>query len=147
MWSDVYSCLNHRHARLNIDEEFRVRTVTQYTASDGGPPKAGEDRIEVEFVPHQVLQRLRDSERAAAAAVWQALFHAARSHIEIAQFYVQSEPGEAMAPILDELLAAAGRGVYCWTVDKQADVTFCRDVGVNWVATNHPDRTREWLGD
>jgi glycerophosphoryl diester phosphodiesterase len=37
--------------------------------------------------------------------------------------------------------------VYCWTVDKQADVTFCRDVGVNWVATNHPDRTREWLGD
>lgn len=54
---------------------------------------------------------LAEPELPAAAAVWQALFHAARSHIEVAQFYVQSEPGEAMAPILDELLAAAGRGV------------------------------------
>lgn len=49
-------------------------------------------------------------------------------------------------PQLVERAVAAGRGVYCWTVDEFADVTFCRDVGVNWVATNHPGRTRKWLG-
>ncbi len=54
---------------------------------------------------------LAEPELPAAAEVWRALFAGARSHIEIAQFYVQSEPGEAMAPILDELLAAARRGV------------------------------------
>ena len=54
---------------------------------------------------------LAEPELPAAAEVWRALFQGARSHIEIAQFYVQSEPGEAMAPILDELLAAGRRGV------------------------------------
>lgn len=54
---------------------------------------------------------LAEPELPAAAEVWRALFQGARSHIEVAQFYVQSEPGEAMAPILDELLAAGRRGV------------------------------------
>lgn len=54
---------------------------------------------------------LRDPALPTAAEVWRELFRGARSHIEIAQFYVQSAPGEAMAPVLDELVAAAGRGV------------------------------------
>lgn len=54
---------------------------------------------------------LAEPELPAAAEVWRALFAGARSHIEVAQFYVQSEPDEAMAPILDELLLAARRGV------------------------------------
>lgn len=40
---------------------------------------------------------------------------------------------------------AAGRSTYCWTVDEQADVEFCRDIGVRWVATNFPERTKRWL--
>lgn len=54
---------------------------------------------------------LRDPELPTAAEVWRELFRGARSHIEMEQFYVQSDPGEALAPILDELQAAAGRGV------------------------------------
>ena len=48
-------------------------------------------------------------------------------------------------PELVDRAAAQGRAMYCWTVDHYEDVEFCRDVGVGWVATNHPGRTREWL--
>ncbi|QNG20884.1 glycerophosphodiester phosphodiesterase [Rhodococcus triatomae] len=41
--------------------------------------------------------------------------------------------------------AAAGRATYCWTVDDRADVELCRELGVGWVATNHPGRTKNWL--
>lgn len=54
---------------------------------------------------------LRDPALPTAAEVWRELFRGARTHIEMEQFYVQSDAGEALAPILDELQAAAGRGV------------------------------------
>lgn len=38
--------------------------------------------------------------------------------------------------------AAAGRATYCWTVDDPVDVELCRELGVGWVATNHPGRTK-----
>ncbi|NLG54920.1 MAG: glycerophosphodiester phosphodiesterase [Rhodococcus sp.] len=41
--------------------------------------------------------------------------------------------------------AAAGRATYCWTVDERHDVDLCRELGVGWVATNHPGRTKNWL--
>ena len=41
--------------------------------------------------------------------------------------------------------AAAGRVTYCWTVDEQADVQLCADLGVRWVATNRPAKVRDWL--
>jgi glycerophosphoryl diester phosphodiesterase len=41
--------------------------------------------------------------------------------------------------------AAAGRATYCWTVDEPADVRLCADLGVSWVATNHPGRTKTLL--
>lgn len=41
--------------------------------------------------------------------------------------------------------AAAGRATYCWTVDEPADVRLCADLGVSWVATNHPGRTKALL--
>ena len=50
-------------------------------------------------------------------------------------------------PQLVDLAAAQGRALYCWTVDRFEDVSFCRDVGVAWVATNHPARTKAWLHD
>jgi glycerophosphoryl diester phosphodiesterase len=48
-------------------------------------------------------------------------------------------------PELVDRAAAQGRATYCWTVDELADVEFCRDLGVGWIATNHPGRTKEWL--
>jgi glycerophosphoryl diester phosphodiesterase len=48
-------------------------------------------------------------------------------------------------PELVDRAAAQGRALYCWTVDHYEDVHYCRDLGVAWVATNHPGRTRAWL--
>ncbi|CAN5403220.1 glycerophosphodiester phosphodiesterase [soil metagenome] len=50
-------------------------------------------------------------------------------------------------PELVDRAAAQGRALYCWTVDHYEDVEFCRDVGVAWIATNHPGRTKSWLQD
>ena len=43
--------------------------------------------------------------------------------------------------------AAQGRALYCWTCDDYADVRFCRDIGVAWLATNYPGRVKAWLED
>jgi glycerophosphoryl diester phosphodiesterase len=50
-------------------------------------------------------------------------------------------------PELVDRAAAQGRAMYCWTVDHYEDVEFCREVGVGWIATNHPGRTKAWLHD
>ncbi|OBK86955.1 glycerophosphodiester phosphodiesterase [Mycolicibacter heraklionensis] len=48
-------------------------------------------------------------------------------------------------PELVDQAAARGRALYCWTVDRHEDVDFCRDVGVAWIATNQPARTKARL--
>ncbi|MFF2086431.1 glycerophosphodiester phosphodiesterase [Nocardia sp. NPDC058176] len=48
-------------------------------------------------------------------------------------------------PELVDKAAAAGRATYCWTVDDPEDVKLCADLGVSWVATNHPGRTKALL--
>ena len=50
-------------------------------------------------------------------------------------------------PELVDRAAAQGRALYCWTSDEYEDVRFCRDVGVAWLATNHPGRVKAWLED
>ena len=48
-------------------------------------------------------------------------------------------------PELVDRAAAQGRALYGWTVDHYEDVQYCRDIGVAWIATNHPGRTKAWL--
>ena len=48
-------------------------------------------------------------------------------------------------PQLVDRAVAQGRAVYCWNVDEYDDIDFCRDVGVAWLATHHPGRTKAWL--
>ena len=48
-------------------------------------------------------------------------------------------------PDIVDRAAAGGRVTYCWTVDNREDVQLCADLGVRWIATNHPARTRDWL--
>lgn len=48
-------------------------------------------------------------------------------------------------PDLVDRAAAAGRVTYCWTVDEQSDVAMCAEIGVRWIATNHPANVRDWL--
>ncbi|OZF07034.1 glycerophosphodiester phosphodiesterase [Rhodococcus sp. 15-1154-1] len=48
-------------------------------------------------------------------------------------------------PSIVDRAAASGRATYVWTVDDKADVDLCRELGVGWIATNNPARTRAWL--
>ena len=48
-------------------------------------------------------------------------------------------------PWIVDRAAASGRATYCWTVDEKADVELCLELGVGWIATNNPGRTRAWL--
>lgn len=48
-------------------------------------------------------------------------------------------------PDLVDKAAAAGRATYVWTVDDAEDVRLCADLGVSWIATNHPGRTKGLL--
>ncbi|GAB09877.1 glycerophosphoryl diester phosphodiesterase [Gordonia araii NBRC 100433] len=50
-----------------------------------------------------------------------------------------------MHPELVDKAAAAGRVTYCWTVEDRPDVQLCADIGVRWIATNHPANVRDWL--
>ncbi|MBO0866506.1 MAG: glycerophosphodiester phosphodiesterase [Mycobacterium sp.] len=50
-------------------------------------------------------------------------------------------------PELVDRAAAQGRALYCWNVDHYDDVTFCREVGVAWLATRHPGQVKAWLED
>jgi phosphatidylserine/phosphatidylglycerophosphate/cardiolipin synthase-like enzyme len=57
------------------------------------------------------------------ATVWIEMIEGARSSIDMAQFYLSHKPGEASGPVLDALIAAAGRGVVIrvLTEKKMAD--------------------------
>ena len=48
-------------------------------------------------------------------------------------------------PELVDLAASQGLDTYCWTVNDQRDVQYARDLGVGWIATDHPARTNTWL--
>ncbi len=50
-------------------------------------------------------------------------------------------------PDLVDRAAASGRATYCWTVDDLDDIKLCRELGVDWVATNHPARTKALLAE
>ena len=46
-----------------------------------------------------------------AADVWRAMFAGAKRTLDLAEFYVSSQPGSRLEPVIDELLKAAARGV------------------------------------
>ncbi len=50
-------------------------------------------------------------------------------------------------PDLVDRAAAAGRATYCWTVDDVDDVKLCRELGVSWIASNYPGRTKSLLAE
>jgi phosphatidylserine/phosphatidylglycerophosphate/cardiolipin synthase-like enzyme len=47
----------------------------------------------------------------AASAVWPEMIHGARRTLDIAEFYLASEKGEALEPVIEAVLAAGRRGV------------------------------------
>lgn len=47
----------------------------------------------------------------AAAEVWPEMIHGARRSLDVAEFYLAGEPGEALEPVIEAVLAAGRRGV------------------------------------
>lgn len=50
-------------------------------------------------------------------------------------------------PALVDRAAAAGRATYCWTVNTAEDAHLCQDLGVRWIATDHPGQVLAWLDE
>lgn len=48
-------------------------------------------------------------------------------------------------PELVEYWHSRGLGVYCWTVDDASDVALCQELGIDWIGTNYPGRSRRFL--
>lgn len=48
-------------------------------------------------------------------------------------------------PSLVDYWHSRGLGVYCWTVDDASDVALCQELGVDWIGTNHPGRSRRFV--
>ena len=59
------------------------------------------------------------------ASVWLEMFRSARRSIDIEQFYISSEKGEALEPIITELINAGSRGVRIRIIiDKRMALTY-----------------------
>jgi glycerophosphoryl diester phosphodiesterase len=54
-------------------------------------------------------------------------------------------PGIRLLRAEPDLVDRWRRDVYCWTVDRPADIRLCRTLGVRYLATNRPADTRRVL--
>ena len=100
----------------------------------------------VETIPVETM--LGAADLPAPHVVWQEMVDAAESSIVVAQFYVASEPGKRMQPILDSIAAAAKRGV---RVRFLLDAKFAKTypAGVAWVQSVEeidPSWLAHWSG-
>lgn len=78
--------------------------------ADRGPARSGPPPLQlIQTAP--VETGLGLPHLAEAHEAWLAMIGGATRTIDVAQFYITSAPGERMAPILDALVGAAGRGV------------------------------------
>lgn len=84
---------------------FAILVAVAASASAAEPPA-------VELVETAPVETTLDhADIPEAADVWRAMIAGARRTIDLAEFYVASQPNSRLEPILDELLRAAARGV------------------------------------
>ncbi len=76
----------------------------------------------------------------AAATVWPLMIAGARNTLDIAQFYLSSEKGEALEPVVEAILAAGRRGVKVRILSDAAMAkTYPGDAGPLSGQARHPD--------
>ncbi len=72
------------------------------------PAPAAEFEV-VTTIPSETLLDARGTRR--AADVWVEMIAGAKERLDFAQFYLATKPGERLEPVIDAVIAAAGRGV------------------------------------
>lgn len=124
MWTSPRQRLGQLPALLTLG--LAIATAGCATARATGPAKpeapAAADFLElIESVP--VETTLDNPDLRDAWEVWPEMIGRATTTLDIAEFYVISEPGKRMAPVLDAIAAAGARGV---RVRILADAKFAR---------------------
>lgn len=95
---------------MRIDRRFLVFVSLMAMACCAAPPAAGFPEFEV--VTTIPLETAIDAAGTRPAAeVWPEMIAGARRTLDIAQFYMASEKGEALEPVIESVLAAGRRGV------------------------------------
>lgn len=132
-------------------ERALERTLARFELLGGsGPGAAGSDRPPVVVMSFSALA-VRRLSRLAPRVPRVYLAESTRQLLGSSAAFAEADilgPSVRLlraAPELAKQAAQRGKGVYCWTVDNPSDVELCRDLGVRWVATNWPQRTRELL--
>ncbi len=82
--------------------------ITPHAVASPGPPPATSFQI-VQSVPEATV--IGEPGVARTQQVWLQMIEAARHRIDIAAFYISDKPGEALAPVMDALVARANAGV------------------------------------
>ncbi|MGV0809475.1 alpha/beta hydrolase [Mycolicibacterium setense] len=128
---------------LKLEREV-VAALERHGLANPGPDQAVRAAV-ISFYPDALLRV-----RSAAPNVATVLLGAS------ARYLAGVVGASAIGPSIETLRnnpelvgAAAARGLatYCWTVNNEADVQFARDLGVDWVATDHPGRTGTLVGE
>ncbi|MGZ3441605.1 MAG: phospholipase D-like domain-containing protein, partial [Polyangia bacterium] len=83
-----------------------------WVALAAAPAMAAPDAAVVELVETAPIETTLDhADLPEAADVWRAMIAGARRTIDLAEFYVTSQPSSRLEPVIDALVAAADRGV------------------------------------
>jgi glycerophosphoryl diester phosphodiesterase len=77
--------------------------------------------------------------------LWSATGWMANAALEWADYLGPSKKMLHLDPNLVASTAAAGRGTYVWTTDETTDIEFVAAQGIDYLATNFPDRARKIL--
>jgi len=89
---------------------------------------------------------------------WFAVRRFKRSHkaCTVAKFYLQALVAQTQIvalnielvkrhPKLVERLQRRGKRLFVWTVNASSDMKFCKDLGIEGVITNYPDKARKYV--
>lgn len=89
---------------------------------------------------------------------WLAVRRFKRSHkaCSVAKFYLQALVAQTQIvalnielvkcrPKLVSRLQRRGKRVFVWTVNASSDMKFCKDLGIEGVITNYPDKARKYV--
>lgn len=112
------------------------------------PPSKDESRVVVMSFSARAVRRVRDAAPALPTVLLFSVPTPTRRSGVLPPSADYAGPSIAMLrndPDLVARWAQRQHDTYCWTVDDPADVRLCQRLGVRYVATNYPARTRAVL--
>jgi glycerophosphoryl diester phosphodiesterase len=134
-------------ARRGVDVEAKLVTELEWFGLTEPCRTAGARVVLMSFSAHAVYEFRRRAPRVPTVLLLSSLRAVGRDGrlprwVDIAGPDIELLRGD---PDYVRRARAHGHGTYCWTVDEPADVELCRDLGVDYVATDDPGNTRRLL--